>query len=629
VRDDLDLRVNLLHLQTSVVLRTEALASGGGGVEVTVAGSSPVLGTATDVFTARAAGAGTVTVTRTRAGVTSTVGTGTLVTVRWAGTRAPGKSGTVATVLNVAGTTSGFASLGHRYRYGFLEIGSTTASPSTFEVVNAVRIHDEYLRGIAEVSSSWPAAALQAQVLAARTYALSRYGTGGLRAACRCQVDDGGGPYFDQTFAGYVKESSTGGALWRAAVAASSTTATTGQAILSGGKPITAFYFSASGGATQASQEVWVSSLSYAQSVDDHWSLDPAVPWSQWTPRVYTQARIASAFGLPDVVRIDLSDRTTGGGVRTAVAYSSTGATASMRGETLRTTLALPSTWVSRAVAAAAGDPATLAARTAATTTSNTVVLAPVESPAIVAVAANLAAQKGWALLLTSRTALPPVTRAELVRRGATQVFAVGTTAQIPDAVLTAVDAVAGNVTRLTGATDSDVSVRIAISLARPLGTRALVIADTDSASAAIASGAAARLGQALLVVPGGTVGSSAVVAFLKRQGAVSTLVVGTSAAVADSVVTSFPKGWRIAGADSVETAARVATYLGASRTSVTVLASTAGAVAAMATAPGTPVLIVSSSLAASTALVLQQGVVRLAVAPGVSAAVVLAARRA
>ncbi len=347
-RDDMDIRVNLLHRVKTVYLRSQALVAGGGAVEVTVAGGKPVLGTTSDVFAVKA-GTGKVTVTRTRAGVTTTVGTGTSVTVRWAGTRTPGTAGAGATVLNVAKTVAGLSTSGHRYRYGTLDVATTAAAPTKLEVVNQLRLHDEYLLGIAEISSSWPTASLQAQVLASRSYALARYASG-LRAGCRCHVDDGGGPYWDQTFVGNGKVAGAGGANWRAAVASTLVTATTGKAILSGGRPITAFYFAASGGRTQASQNVWVSALPYAASVDDHWSMDPSVPWSRWTPRVRSQALVAAAFGLPNVVRVDVSKKLPSGAVSTATAWSSSGTSSTIRGETLRSKLSLPSTWVSRII---------------------------------------------------------------------------------------------------------------------------------------------------------------------------------------------------------------------------------------------------------------------------------------
>ena len=357
--DSMNVRVNLLHRVPSVVFRSEALVAGGGGIEVAVTGSAPVLGTPADVWTV-VPGTGAVTLRRTRAGVTTVIGTGTYVVVRWAGTRYPGRAGAAATVLNVARSTAGLATAGHRYRYGWVDIGTTSASPASFEVVNSVRLHDEYLLGLGEMPSSWPAAALQAQVLAARSYALARFGAGTVRSTCRCHVDSGHGPYYDQSFIGWAKEASTAGASWRAAVFATRATPTTGRAIVSGGRPVTAFYFSASGGRTQSSQDVWGGTLPYAQSVDDHWSMAASVPWSSWTPRVRTQAQVAAALGLANVASLDLRTRTDGGGVRYAVGYSASGASATITGEQLRARLGLPSTWITGVTDTATGSPVAL-----------------------------------------------------------------------------------------------------------------------------------------------------------------------------------------------------------------------------------------------------------------------------
>ncbi|HET7901593.1 MAG TPA: SpoIID/LytB domain-containing protein [Candidatus Nanopelagicales bacterium] len=346
--DSVNLRVNLLHQRTVAVFRSEAVRTGGGGIEVTLTGRTPIVGDAKDLWSVVAAN-GAVTLRRVRAGVTTLIGTGRYVVVHWGGTTTAGGAGTGPTVLNLATSTAGLTTAGHRYRYGWLDFGTTAAAPTTFEAVANVRLHDEYLMGISEMSSSWPAAALQAQVLASRSYALARYGTGTIRSACRCHVDSGKGPYYDQTYAGFVKETSTGGSLWRAAVIATLSSSRSGLTVVSGGKPVTAFYFSASGGRTQSSADVWGGTLAYAQSVDDHWSMDPSVPWSRWIPRVRTQAQLAAAFGLPNVVSLDLTSRTAGGGIKRAVAISSTGATAALSGETFRSRLSLPSTWVSGA----------------------------------------------------------------------------------------------------------------------------------------------------------------------------------------------------------------------------------------------------------------------------------------
>jgi SpoIID/LytB domain protein len=570
--------------------------------------------------------AGRVTVTRTRAGVTTIVGTGAAVVVRWSGTRAPGRAGTAATLLDVATSVTGLSGTGHRYRYGWFDIAPAAATPTMLEAVNTVRIHDEYLLGISEVSSSWPAAALQAQVLAARTYAMVRTAS---RSACRCQVDDGHGPYYDQTFAGWAKESGPSGAKWRAAVIATQASSTTGRAILSAGRPITAFYFAASGGRTQNVQDVWVTALPYAQSVADPWSMAAPNPWRAWTPRVRTQAQVAAAFGLPNVVRIDLSSRTAGGGVKVAVAYSSTGATASLKGESLRTRLTLPSTWVWRAVSTYSGDPALIAAATAKSSTATAVVLAPSDAPAVVAVASSLAARKGIPLLLTARAGLTAVTRTELVRRKATTVYAVGTLAEMPAIVVTAVDGVAGTVVRVTGATDTDVSIAAANAVALPSGGRTFVAAADDPVDAAIAGAAAGATRRPLLLLPAGGAPSTAVSAYLDAHAVAGTAVIGSTTAIPAATAGTL-RGWnRIAGTDATDTSVRVATAFVAPSGARVSLATATGCVAALAATQSAALLVVGTTLSPATLQLLQRGVSTLVVTPGVTSALAVQARRA
>src|SRR5439155_606097 len=208
-----------------------------------------------------------------------------------------------------------------------------------------------YLWGIAEVPSSWPAEALKAQVVAARTYALRRY-QAGQRPECRFHVYD---TTADQVFAGYVKQSSTGGAQWTAAVDATSPDGSTGITALYGGAPISANYFSSSGGRTENNEDAFGGSpVPYLRSVDDHWSLNSYNPMAAWT-FTRTQAQVASAFGLPDVVTVDLSNRTVGGAVKTVTAKSSGGGSASLSGSTFAARLGLPARWLHKPVVRVAG----------------------------------------------------------------------------------------------------------------------------------------------------------------------------------------------------------------------------------------------------------------------------------
>ena len=171
--------------------------------------------------------------------------------------------------------------------------------------MNTLDLHDEYLRGLGEMPSSWPAAALQAQVDAARSYALVKYARG-LHAVCNCEIDSGNGPFHDQNFVGYSKESGVDGNLWDAAVAATDRGPHRAEVVTYGGAVAETFYFASSGGRTENAVDVWGTAVPYLRSVDDHWSTEARYNpvFAHWPPATRSEAAVAAAFGLPDVVRI-------------------------------------------------------------------------------------------------------------------------------------------------------------------------------------------------------------------------------------------------------------------------------------------------------------------------------------
>ena len=343
VQDDMDARINLLYQVPSARMRAEALDPSGGAIEVTVGPTVTVGGPLDEFrFTTKA---GAVGVQRLAGGQTVDLGTAPSVTVRWAGTRTPGTAAGGPTLLNVVGSGSSLDSSGHRYRYGSVEVVPvSTSSGVRLNVVNSVRVHDEYLYGISEVSSSWPMAAMQAQALAARTYALSKVASP-VRQACSCHMDDGGGPYYDQTFTGWTKASSAKGERWVEAVNGTRASETTGQAILFAGQPIRAFYHSSSGGATQSVQDVWGGTLPYAVSVPDPWMQTPDNPNRSWTV-VVPQESMAKAFGVPQVWKVDITERYVSGAVRTATATLGDGTTVTRSGSQLQSAFGLKSKYV-------------------------------------------------------------------------------------------------------------------------------------------------------------------------------------------------------------------------------------------------------------------------------------------
>jgi stage II sporulation protein D len=137
---------------------------------------------------------------------------------------------------------------------------------------------EDYLKGIAEVPPSWPRAALEAQAIAARSYALATTGWEGAEgetlktpicATTSCQVYRGIPVPFDPS----VRR-------WFAAVRR-----TSGEVLLYGDRPADTVYFSTSNGRTYGNDEVFGSApLPYLRPVVER--DDGASPVSRWRVRV-------------------------------------------------------------------------------------------------------------------------------------------------------------------------------------------------------------------------------------------------------------------------------------------------------------------------------------------------------
>src|ERR687895_1576706 len=131
---------------------------------------------------------------------------------------------------------------------------------------------EEYVKGIAEVPRDWPMEALKAQVVAARTYALSTLDPGGeydLCATDACQV-----------YTGMGIEAGPWGHRWVRAV-----DATEGQVLLHRGRPATTVYFSTSNGRTYPNELVFGGApLPYLRGIVER--DDGASPLSRWTVQI-------------------------------------------------------------------------------------------------------------------------------------------------------------------------------------------------------------------------------------------------------------------------------------------------------------------------------------------------------
>jgi SpoIID/LytB domain protein len=334
VQDDMEISVNLEYQKSRVDMQSEALDGTGGALEVSV-GGVVTQGSPADIFQFEQS-SGQVKVVKISGGASSVIGQGPSATARPLG----------ATLVHVTNKARSLSQPGSRFRYGYVEVTPIKVSGKVLmNAVNKLRLRDEYLYGVAEVSSSWPNAALQAQVLAARTYALSKIDAG-LRKSCNCHLDDGYGPFSDQAFAGCTKQSSAQGERWVAAVNATHASPNTGLAILKDGRAIKAFYSSSNGGASQAVSDAWGGeNLPYLISVADPYSLDPSNPDASWT-KVITQAQVARAFGVPAVWQLAITERTTAGAVKTLAATLTDGSVITKTGNEMRTMFGLKSTYV-------------------------------------------------------------------------------------------------------------------------------------------------------------------------------------------------------------------------------------------------------------------------------------------
>jgi SpoIID/LytB domain protein len=163
--------------------------------------------------------------------------------------------------------------LGDRTYRGTFEV---SADAGKLQVVNVVGL-EQYLYGVvpSEVPDDWPAEALKAQAVVARSYALSHLHGGAfdLYPDTRSQV-----------YRGVPEEVSS---------TTTAVNATAGQVVLYNGKVASTYYHSTSGGRTASIADVWPGEppIPYLVSVPDPY--DTASPYHDWGPIALSRKRLA------------------------------------------------------------------------------------------------------------------------------------------------------------------------------------------------------------------------------------------------------------------------------------------------------------------------------------------------
>ena len=279
-----------------------------------------------------------VAITTTQVGITTKLAPVDHLTIRWSGTRYLDGPDSVLSLTHTKKTI--------KYRYGQIQVRVVKDAKlgNRLELVNQVRLHDEYLWGISEVPSSWPAAALEAQAIASRSYAMSKVGK--VLKSCDCELYSS---ISDQNFAGYAKEvEPKWGQIWKAAVTRTSPSESTGLSVTSNSLPIRTYFGSSTGGATETSKNAWGTDVGYTFSVPDPWSLDAKLNpnFYSWK-RDLAQSILATAFGLSDIVSVKVLSLNETGTVKIIEGKSSAGKKIKLSGETFRSRCKLPSAWFS------------------------------------------------------------------------------------------------------------------------------------------------------------------------------------------------------------------------------------------------------------------------------------------
>jgi stage II sporulation protein D len=191
------------------------------------------------------------------------------------------KVGQFASTLTVTGPAP-LTLAGHGTYRGELQFSLVGGAVQT---VNAIGL-DDYVRGVvaAEVPASWPTAALEAQAVAARTYAITD------------SVQGDGYQLYDDT-----RSQMYGGVRAETPTTDAAVDATRGQIVTYRGAPATTYFFSSSGGHTENIENVWLGDAPepWLRGVPDPY--DGAAgqdPYHRWTVRMALAAARKKLGGL-------------------------------------------------------------------------------------------------------------------------------------------------------------------------------------------------------------------------------------------------------------------------------------------------------------------------------------------
>jgi stage II sporulation protein D len=214
----------------------------------------------------------------------------------------------------------GYIWIGDRWYRGAVQVVSTDKK---LIAVNHVNL-EQYLYSVlgAEMSPTFPAEALKAQAVAARTYALYR------SQSTSQKPFDVDSTQASQVYRGLSSEADT---------TQSAVNATLGQIMTYQSKPILAAFHAASGGHTENVEDIWTSQVPYLRGVPDY---DLGTPGYEWS-KTFSYSELSKSLKVNNIKSIT-PDRTTQFG--SVVSLNIVGDTSiTLKGSQVRTALKLRS----------------------------------------------------------------------------------------------------------------------------------------------------------------------------------------------------------------------------------------------------------------------------------------------
>lgn len=295
-----------------------------------------------DLRVGLAAGQGSVTISpaagkgmaRTDAGKSVSLAAGQSYDVRWQnGAFLVGREKLRGEILIIRPEAVEFSLNGRRYR-GSLELRHRGAG---LTAVNIVPV-DDYLLSVVpeEMPTDWPAEALKAQSVAARSFALKSRGRHAAEGYDLCTTTH------CQLYKGIASEKTASTAAVRA---------TRGEVLTYGAQPIEALFHTDSGGMTESSEDVWGSHVPYLRAVRD--TPLGTMPWAKTMSKADLEKKLAAkGHAIGRLRAIELSplavgraakDRTASGRVK-AMTVTGTKGSVTLSGTAWRSLLGLKST---------------------------------------------------------------------------------------------------------------------------------------------------------------------------------------------------------------------------------------------------------------------------------------------